>query len=257
MNGLGFTPVGAIFDFDDTLLDNEYDDYGSGNHERLRLAAVQEVGRLHGIDSLINATAQQSVEAFQTVKVTTFSYALWNMLCMLQLRHNPDEPDFDDELMVEITAKKDALYNQLLTAQAKEVSGSSNFVREMHALTGGRIAIGSSGKLRDIQTYLTAKGLKALLPDHRIVSYESVKNAKPDPEVFDKAFRSLGLDDTQRSKVCVFEDDPRGIMAAKAAGLYACAITTCYTKDALLSAMVPPDCVASSYNEFEQLLGLK
>lgn len=43
------------------------------------------------------------------------------------------------------------------------------------------------------------------------------------------AFDSLKLPETAGKFVCVFEDDPRGIMAARAAGLFVCAIGTRYT----------------------------
>jgi beta-phosphoglucomutase-like phosphatase (HAD superfamily) len=83
-----------------------------------------------------------------------------------------------------------------------------------------------------------------------------VTHAKPNPEVYDKAVAALGLPDEARPFTLAFEDDPRGIMSAKAAGLYTCAITTRFTKAELASLEVAPDLIAESYAEFEQLLGL-
>lgn len=248
-----FVPAGAIFDFDDTLLDNGYTTGRVGNHERLRLQAVHEIGEKYDNEALKNATMEQSVKGFMSAKVTNFSYALWNMLCILGIRHNPDEPDFDDVFMREITERKDTLYHQLLETAAVEIVGSTEFVCAMAQLTKGAVAIGSAGRFTDIATYLEVKDIRSLFPDRRIISIESVIHAKPDPEVYNKAFASLELEENQRQSVCVFEDDPRGIMAAKAAGLYACAITTRHTKEEFLSAMVPADCVVDSYAEFTEL----
>ena len=74
------------------------------------------------------------------------------------------------------------------------------------------------------------------------------------PEAFDKAFLTLKLPEESRSHVLAFEDNPRGVMSAKAAGLYVCCITTMYSKEQLLALDVAPDLVADSYAEFRQLL---
>jgi beta-phosphoglucomutase-like phosphatase (HAD superfamily) len=59
-----------------------------------------------------------------------------------------------------------------------------------------------------------------------------------------------------RRYVVAFEDDPRGIMSAKAAGLYTCAITTCYSRQLLAELEVPPDLIADSFAQFATLLGM-
>ncbi len=252
MNHHPFVPSGAIFDLDDTLLDNSYSPKKDGYHERLRLQAMHEIGKARGIDSLRSATIEQSIEAFRTVKTTTFTHTLWNMLCMLNIRHNPDEPEPNDELMVAITTRKNDLYKNLLVSDVREVVGSTNFVRKMATLTNDNVAIGSSARLDDIKLYLDTKGIIEFFPDRKIISLESVTHAKPNPEVFNKAFDSLGLPESKRATTCVFEDDPRGVMAAKAAGLYACAITTRHTTEEFLSSFSPPDLIASSYDEFSE-----
>ena len=249
-----FTPSGAIFDFDGTLLSNEIEAGKLGTHERLRLEAVQEIGRKYGLAALITATGEQSRLAFETVQVTAFANVLWNMLCILGVRHNPDEPDFGDPLMVEITNLKDQRYQQYLGRSAVEVPGSTEFVRHMASVVDGYIAIGSSARRDDIETYLATKQLSNLLPTRRITSIENVTRTKPDPEVYIRALETLDLPKHLHDRVCVFEDDPRGIMAAKAAGLYACAITTRYSKTQLLSLEVKPDIVADSYEEFTEIL---
>jgi len=70
------------------------------------------------------------------------------------------------------------------------------------------------------------------------------------------AFAKLGLSESDRGQVCAFEDDPRGIMAAKAAGLFTCAITTRYSREHLAALEVAPDLIADSYLEFAGHFGL-
>jgi FMN phosphatase YigB (HAD superfamily) len=63
-----FKVKGAIFDLDDTLLDNE--EYtGDGLHERSRLMAARETGVALGIESLANYTVEANAVAFRRAKV--------------------------------------------------------------------------------------------------------------------------------------------------------------------------------------------
>ena len=105
-----------------------------------------------------------------------------------------------------------------------------------------------------IDIYLQKVGLAELFPGRHIMSLESATHTKPHPELFDRAFLSLGLGEVDRPYVLAFEDDPRGIMSAKAAGLYVCAITTRYSADELQSLEVAPDLIAGTYDEFARQL---
>ncbi len=98
--------------------------------------------------------------------------------------------------------------------------------------------------------------MTSLFPSNRVKTKESITHPKPNPEVFNLAFDSLGLPESDRAAVYAFEDDPRGIMAARAAGLYVCAITTLYTRDDLMSLQIPPHVVADTYEEFGELLNV-
>lgn len=55
-----------------------------------------------------------------------------------------------------------------------------------------------------------------------------IKNAKPDPEVFQLAARLLGLDN---SECLVFEDSFAGIAAARAAGSPVIALATTFPRE--------------------------
>lgn len=86
---------------------------------------------------------------------------------------------------------------------------------------------------QDVDMFLGMTGLDDLFPDERIKTKESITHPKPNPEVFYLAFASFGLGEEDMRSVCALEDDPRGIMAAKAAGLYVCAKTTRFDRKSL------------------------
>jgi len=255
---INFTVKGAIFDVDDTLLDNKQGAAEGSLHERSRLAALYTVGKKHGIPQLMAVTSKQNLDAFLTAPVHTLEAAIWNIFVMTGLADsqviNPEDP-----ILKEIVALKNELHEDILLKYGEEMPGAIKFVR---ALGKGdlkdKFAIASTAVRRDVDVFLKMTKLKEFFPDARIKTKESITHPKPNPEVFNLAFDSLGLPESDREYVCVFEDDPRGIMAAKAAGLYVCAITTArFDRKALASLEVAPDLIADSYKEFAKYFGLK
>jgi len=253
---IGFEVKGAIFDVDDTLLDNKPGEHGRGLHERSRLAAVHRVGKTRGIPELEAITARQNVDAFLTAPVHTLEAAVWNVMQMAGLADNA-VINRDHEVFQEVVALKNSLHKDILRQYGEEVPGATNFVRAL-AQNGLRdkLAIASTAVRQDVDIFLEMVELTELFPDERIKTVESVTHPKPNPEVFNLAFASLGLDETEKGSVCAFEDDPRGIMAAKAAGLYVCAITTRFDRASLSALEVPPDLIAHNYREFAEHFGL-
>lgn len=247
---------GVIFDVDDTLLDNQPGQLGKGLHEKSRLAAFQFVGEQRDIPALKNITPEQNLDAFLTSPVHSLPGAVWNYLWTSGLVDS-EVMIPDHSLLLEIVAKKDELYADVLRNEGEEVPGASTFVRQLanHGLEE-KLAIASSAIRRDIGIFLAKVGLQDLFPGSRIMSLESATHTKPHPELFNLAFESLKLPESARATVLAFEDDPRGIMAAKAAGLYTCAITTRYRRSDLEALEVAPDVVADRYQEFATLLGL-
>lgn len=253
-NSINFDPKGAIYDMDDTLLDNRSAIPGKGLHEQSRLAACREIGHRYGIPGLLELSEEDNLAAFLTASEHTVRGSAWNILKNIGLVIG-DEIDDQNSLLREIVATKHKLHHGVLREFGREVPGAINFVRTMHE-RGTPQAIGSAAIRQDIDTFLEMMQITHLFPDHRIKSFESVSKFKPDPEVFNAAFESLQLPESDRSVVCVFEDDPKGITAAKAAGLFACAITTRFDRDYLTSQPVKPDLVAHSFAEFQQHFGL-
>ena len=88
---------------------------------------------------------------------------------------------------------------------------------------GYKIAVCSNSIRRTIELMMD----RAMLTDYidLIVSNEDVKKAKPDPEMYQTAIESFGLE----PKECVVvEDNPNGIAAGKASGAAALEVATVY-----------------------------
>ncbi len=250
VDSIQFEVRGAVFDVDDTLLDNKPGNPGYGLHEQARLAAAREAGKRHNISGLENLSVEDNLEAFMSAPVHTLEAAVWNILVMTG-QADSEVLNKGNILLQEIVARKDELYKDLLVNEGEEVPGASQFVRAL-AASGieSRMAIASTAIRRDVDIFLGKMGLVSLFPGARIKTKESITHPKPNPEVFNLAFNSLDLPEADRPYVCAFEDDPRGIMAARAAGLYVCAIGTRYSIDQMMSLEVPPHVAFATYDEF-------
>jgi beta-phosphoglucomutase-like phosphatase (HAD superfamily) len=247
---ISFKVKGAVFDVDDTLLDNKPGNPGHGLHERARLAAAHEAGQRHNIDALKDLSVEDNLDAFMSAPVHTLEAAVWNILVMTG-QADSAVMNRDNVLHQEIVARKDELYEDILRNEGEEVPGAARFVRAL-AASGieDKMAIASTAIRRDVDIFLGKTGLISLFPEARIKTKESITHPKPNPEVFNLAFESLSLLETDRSYVCAFEDDPRGIMAARAAGLYVCAIGTRYSVERMMALEVPPHVAFATYDEF-------
>lgn len=246
-------PVAFIFDVDETLLDNDYDATGAGYHERLRHESVKDVAHQRNITELFDVTMQDNIDAFVQAPVHTFEAALWNLFCMKGVRDWPIDPN--DELLNDITRQKDKKYYDILRSTVRCVPDADSFVRAAHTLTNGNLAIASSAKRHDIDAFLDTQNLQQYFASDRIISIENTSMPKPNPESFDKAFRSLRLPDESRSRVVAVEDSPRGIVSAKAAGLFTCAITTVYSRERHMAQAIQPDLIVESYAELAETIG--
>lgn len=253
---IDFEVKGVLFDVDDTLLDNKPGVPGHGLHERSRLAAAHQVGKKYGITRLENLTVQENLDAFLTAPVHTLEAAVWNILT-ISGEADSEVINLDHPLLKEIVQLKNELHEDVLREHGKEVPGAVAFVQGLAALgLQDKLAIASMAVRRDVNLFLDMTGLTPLFPAERIQTVENVTHPKPHPEVFNLAFESLHLPESARGSVCAFEDDPRGIIAAKAAGLFTCAITTRFNRSVFESLEIAPDLIADSYQEFSELFGI-
>ncbi|HTH71772.1 MAG TPA: HAD family phosphatase [Candidatus Pristimantibacillus sp.] len=249
--------AGAIFDVDDTLLDNQPPGESVGLHERSRLLATHEVGKRHNLPALQAFTAEQAREAFLNAKVHNLDSTVWQMLVIAGEVSEDEEMDPLNPLLREIAELKEDLHEHILRTRGKEVPDATRFV-ELLAGQGlsGKLAVASTSGRRDIEVFFEMTGLGRFFPEDKIISREDLTHAKPHPEAFNMAFARLGVPEKLRGSVIAFEDDPRGVMAAKAAGLYTCAITTRVSREEMARLAVPPDLVADSFAEFAKLFDL-
>jgi len=248
--------AGAIFDVDDTLLDNHPGGDMYGLHERTRLEAAHTVGRRHGIAGLTQLTPKQATDAFIQAPVHTIQGAVWQMLIMAGVVAN-GPLESDHPLLQEIIELKEHRHEHLLRTEGHEAAGATKFVETLTTTYGlrGKLAIASTASRRDVNLFLQTSGLQRFFPEANIISREQLVHAKPHPDAYNQAFATLELPEAARARVWAFEDDPRGVMSAKTAGLFTCALaTTRFTPGQLMSAATPPDIAVGSFAELQALL---
>ncbi len=249
---------GAIFDVDDTLLDNQTGVEFGTLHEHSRRKAILHVAEKYNLPNLATITAQENLDAFHNASTHSLDGAVWEVLYLKKIVNNRDL-DPDHELLKEIVLLKNELHIDSLRTLGREVVSASLLVE---TLAGNyeiqdKMAIASSAIRRDINIFLDElTSLRRYFPDERIISYEDIPHGlgKPHPEPFNRAFATLGLLNSDRTRVIAFEDDPRGIVSAKKAGLFVCAITTRFKKDDERLLAAEPDLIIDSYAEALELL---
>ena len=243
-----FTVKGAIFDIDDTLL-NDQPNGQTSVHQSARMLASRFVGQKHNINALINITAEQSQQAFSTAKEHTLNGVIWRTLYILKLVDS-ENIDTHNKVFNDLLKYKIYYYEKLLTENNYSFENSNEFIDYIYDNSlKDKIAIASNAHKKDINTFLFGSGLSKYFKENKIISKEDINNAKPHPEAFELAYKTLNLNAVDRKSVCAFEDHPRGIESAKAAGLFTLGFAIRHTKTELLSLKNPPDFVYSSYKE--------
>jgi HAD superfamily hydrolase (TIGR01509 family) len=237
------------------LLDNHPGGTAHGLHERSRLAAIRKAGRRHHIPELEHFSEQANLRVFLDAKVHSIEGAVWQTFLVTGLQTNPDL-DPTNPLVQEIVALKNNLHEAVLREHGRPVPGAPEFIQALvQAGLGDKLAIASTAFRRDIDIFLEASDLARYFPPQHIISRERFSHFKPHPEAFNAAFATLGLPEAARSRVLAVEDDPRGIMSAKAAGLFTAAITTRHSATSLRGLeTVPPDLIAGGYADLRRVL---
>lgn len=252
--------AGAIYDVDDTLLDNQPDgnDPLSNLHQIARLEAIRALAAQDNITyaQLLDVTPQENFDCFTESPVHTVAGAFYTLLKNRGLLTGDVDPT--NPIILELIALKNKSYGLALAEYGKPIKGADDFVRDLASQYDieNKNAIASTAILLDIQAFLDKYDLAYLFPDERIIDVSRVTRPKPDPEAFDTAFRRLDLPETARGNVVAFEDDPRGMLSARKAGLYVCGITTRYPREFLADIEAKPDVIADSYAEFREYFEL-
>lgn len=121
-----------------------------------------------------------------------------------------------DTLSVEKEKRYQAEYRPILQL----IDGLDQFL-EIAKERGIKMGIGSAAIPFNINFVLDGLNLRHYFPS--IVSADDVVNSKPDPETYLKGAQELGV---LPQECLVFEDAPKGVEAAKLAGMKAVVITT-------------------------------
>jgi len=160
---------------------------------------------------------QHGVELDKTIFNANFGRNNTTLLPLL-LGFEPDEA-----LMRELVHAKETLFRQLAPEQITLISGVKSWLDAAQALNFGQ-AIASSAPMENITTMLQIFNLGVFFDT--IVSGTDLP-AKPEPEIFLKAARSLGYTPDQ---CLVIEDSLAGVQAAKNAGMPCIAVSTTHPR---------------------------
>ena len=182
---------GIIFDFDGLILDTETPKFNTW----------RDIYKENGLD---------------------FSISMWAR-CL-----GSDHKDFDPLTYlaenIDSELDRDAISADFyqrslrLIVSQSELPGVTETLDSAQAM-GLRYGLASSGERSWVLDNLTRLGLHNRF--ECIYTREDVDAVKPDPELFQRAMKHLGL---QPEETVVFEDSPYGIMAARAAGCFCVAV---------------------------------
>ncbi len=142
-----------------------------------------------------------------------------------------------------IDKEKEALFREILLRDFPEMEGAAELIAALDR-AGAALAIGSSAPSENVQATLGKLSVGGKF--QAATNGSEITRGKPDPEVFVKTARKLGL---PPSLCAVIEDAPAGVAAAKAAGCSAIAKTGTAPRSKLAQA----DLIVDSLRELSPL----
>lgn len=148
---------------------------------------------------------------------------------------------FTNEEVEAIASRKEATYRQEFLPHLKLIDGLEGLLKKAKA-NNIQLAIGTAAIIPNVDFVLDNLHIRSYFPV--IVGPEDVRVSKPDPEVFVKAAERLQV---APAKCVVFEDSPKGIEAARRAGMKAVGISSYHTAAELQNENVL--CVVDDYND--------
>lgn len=139
----------------------------------------------------------------------------------------------------EVKDEKWQIFRELAGDKIEVIPGSLELINNLLKY-GFILGLASSSPSRVIDLVTEVLGIKQKFKV--IIGTEEVKHGKPSPDIFLIAAKRMKMD----PEFClVIEDAPRGIQAAKAAGMKCIAITTTHPKEELIEA----DVIIDSFDE--------
>jgi beta-phosphoglucomutase len=124
-----------------------------------------------------------------------------------------------------MSLEKETEYQQQFRPDLKLIEGLHDFLKSVHNC-GIKTAIGSAAIMFNIDFVLDGLHIREYID--AIISADDVDESKPNPETFLKCAEALGV---TPSECLVFEDAPKGVEAARNAGMDCLVITTMHTKE--------------------------
>jgi beta-phosphoglucomutase len=140
--------------------------------------------------------------------------------------------------------KKDEAYRTLVHKELKPLDGVVPFLLYLKSRQI-KIGVASSAVQKNVQAALDCLGVEKGFD--AILSVEDITHPKPNPEIYLKAARSLGL---AASDCIVIEDSLPGVQSAKQAGAFVIGITTNFSPKTLAIA----DQICTSFLEIRRFV---
>ena len=131
---------------------------------------------------------------------------------------------FSNEEMQRMILQKEQTYQLEFKPHLKLIAGLASFLQKAHA-ESIPMGIGSAALPMNINYVLD--GLQIRHYFKAIVSAVDVAFSKPHPETFLSCAKQLGV---EPSNCIVFEDSPKGVLAAKMAGMQCVVLTTMHSE---------------------------
>lgn len=132
---------------------------------------------------------------------------------------------FSTEEMDRLSLEKEKRYQQEYKPHLQLIPGLQQFLDEAYAM-GIKMAIGSAAIMFNIDFVLDNLNIRHYFSS--IVSADDVTTSKPDPETYLKCAQLLGV---EAADCLVFEDAPKGVEAAKNAGMPSVVLTTMHGQE--------------------------
>ncbi len=133
-----------------------------------------------------------------------------------------------EEEILAYSLEKEVNYQKLYASEIKPHTGLVEFLKDLKS-KNYRIALGTSAPTTNVDFTMNALGMRDYFDV--IIDGSQVSKGKPDPEVYLKCAKSLGL---HPNHCVVFEDSLAGLQSGKNAGCSIIGVATSHTREELL-----------------------
>ncbi len=145
---------------------------------------------------------------------------------------------------IELRDRKHDITEKLYTSDLNLFKGAKELLKALHD-HGYKLAVGSSEWRNNVMHLLKRFSVDSYFS--AILGLEDIENHKPEPDIYLKAAKHLGVEPSQ---CVVFEDSLTGVKAAKNAGMKCIAVETSFPEKDLAEA----DIVVKSLQEKEKII---